>query len=66
MQILTSDHHLVEAGARRPWHEPAVIAERPLFADAQGGPGDRLGPAGPVFSPMNSSGSSTDPTFCGP
>lgn len=53
MQTSTTNHDLVAVGGRRPWHQPAVIAERPLFADAQGGPGDRLRPAAPVFSPMN-------------
>lgn len=53
MQTLKSNPTLVEAEVRRPWQQPAIIAERPLFADAQGGPDDRLGPAGPVFSPMS-------------
>lgn len=55
MQTLTSNHDLVQSGGRRPWQQPAVVAERPLFADAQGGTGDRQRPAVPVFSPMNTS-----------
>lgn len=54
MQTLPSNHDRVEAGGRRPWQQPAIIVERPLFADAQGGP-EWIDPGAPVFSPMSTS-----------
>lgn len=44
--------------ARSPWQEPAVVFERALLAEAQGGPGPHGSPSG-LLGPLASSGSTT-------
>lgn len=47
--------------SRSSWEEPAVAFERPLLAEAQGGPGPHGAPSG-LLGPLASSGSTTTAT----
>lgn len=47
----------------QPWQEPAIIFERQLLAEAQGGPGPHGAPSG-LLGPLSISGQTGSTAVC--
>lgn len=56
MDTSSTSHNISEQMAgQQPWQEPAIVFERLLTAEAQGGPGPHGAPSG-LLGPLSSSG----------
>ena len=62
MDTLSTSHNISEHMAgQQTWQEPAIVFERLLAAEAQGGPGPHGSPSG-LLGPLANSGSTTQTT----